>query len=439
MQPSSSKSSSTTPLLDPSTNAAGGSRYAVPKQPQQPHYSNMRKKPNNSSRNDCMSVRQVGVTLGIVVLLLTATSLWFSTLDDSNGGRRHRSPSSTIKEPSTPPDSLPSDPFAQYIYQEELQLNYINTAVVNNPSRFAALHGDEQQQDNSNINKNKNNNHRTIVVGDVHGSLVGFERFLKKIEHNPQRDTLILAGDIVAKGPQSLKVVDRLIELQAKCVRGNHDDIVIRWRGFLDSLDVAILEEYEASPAFIDSLDDVVEIGAEAQAQAVAETMDAFFFQRGISIPSDLNRRSEHYQIARAMTTDQYNYLRQCPLILTIPREISANHIPVHVVHAGIDPTRDILKQRPWVLVNIRNILKDGTPSRKKSKGRGWAREFNELHNQRSPSKRDFLVVYGHDAGRSLNVMPWSIGLDTGCVYGRELTGYVIETGLIVSSPCPRL
>ncbi|KAK5810233.1 Metallo-dependent phosphatase-like protein, partial [Linnemannia elongata] len=248
---------------------------------------------------------------------------------------------------------------------------------------------------------------RTIVVGDVHGSLVGFERFLKKIEHKPQRDTLVLAGDIVAKGPQSLKVVDRLIELQAKCVRGNHDDVVIRWRGFLDSVNAAILEEYEASSAF-----------------------------RGINIPSDLDRRSEHYQIARAMTTEQYNYLRQCPLILTIPKEISVNHIPVHVVHAGIDPTRDILNQRPWVLVNIRNLLKDGTPSRKKSKGRGWAREFNELHNRRSPSKRDFLVVYGHDAGRSLNVMPWSIGLDTGCVYGRELTGYVVETGLIVSSPC---
>jgi Icc-related predicted phosphoesterase len=385
-----------------------------------------------------MSVRQVGATLGIVLLLLTATSLWFSTLDDPTGGRRRRFPSPTIKEPSTPPDSLPSDPFAQYIYQEELQLNYDN--IIVNPSR----RGGDSNSNNDEQN-NKKTNHRTIVVGDVHGSLVGFERFLKKIEHNPQKDTLILAGDIVAKGPQSLKVVDRLIELQAKCVRGNHDDVVIRWRGFLDSVDMAILKEYEASPAFVDelSLEGAVDVVEDAQtkeeAQTAAETMDAFFFQRGIQIPSDLDRRSEHYQIARAMTKDQYNYLRQCPLILTIPKEISVNHVPVHVVHAGIDPTRDILNQRPWVLVNIRNLLKDGTPSRKKSKGRGWAHEFNELHNRRSPSKRDFLVVYGHDAGRSLNVMPWSIGLDTGCVYGRELTGYVVETGLIISSPCPRV
>ncbi|KAF9931787.1 hypothetical protein FBU30_009591 [Linnemannia zychae] len=374
-----------------------------------------------------MSVRQVGATLGIVFVLLSATTLWFSTLNNSpSGGRHGRQPSSSIKEPSTPPDSLPSDPYAQYIYQEELQLNYRDGSLSRNKN-------DEQ------INKDR----RTIVVGDVHGSLVGLERFLEKIQHNPKKDTLVLAGDIIAKGPESLKVVDLAIKLEAKCVRGNHDDTVIRWRGFLDSIDAAILEEYEASSAFVDELampDDAAEaIGHEGEAETqAADTMDAFFFQRGIKIPSDLDRRSEHYRIARAMTKTQYNYLLQCPLILTIPKEISVNHIPVHVVHAGIDPARDILNQRPWVLVNIRNLLKDGTPSRKKNKGRGWAREFNEKHHRRSPSKRDFLVVYGHDAGRSLNVMPWSIGIDTGCVYGRELTGYIVETGLIVSSPCPR-
>ncbi|KAG0214832.1 hypothetical protein BGX33_001773 [Mortierella sp. NVP41] len=425
-----SNSSSTTPLLG-GPSAKPGSRYTT----QQQQQAAMRKK--HSSRNECMSVRQVGATLGIVILLLSATTLWFSTLSNNspnNGGGHRRT---TLKEPSTPPDSLPSDPYAQYIYQEELQLKY-DDAITTKPV----------SDNNNDGQRRKHNGRRTIVVGDVHGSFDGFERFLRKIEHNPQKDTLVLAGDIVAKGPQSLKVIDRLIDLQAKCVRGNHDDTVIRWRGFLDSLEAAILEAFDASFITLseDSKDeaaghehndddDVVNAAEEAQAVNV----ESFFFQRGIAIPSDLDRRSEHYQIARAMTKDQYDYLRQCPLILTIPRDISVNRIPVHVVHAGIDPTRDILKQRPWVLVNIRNLLKDGTPSRKKSKGRGWAREFNELHNRRSPSKRDFLVVYGHDAGRSLNVMSWSIGLDTGCVYGRELTGYVVETGLIVSSPCPHV
>ena len=83
-------------------------------------------------------------------------------------------------------------------------------------------HRNNQKNQKNKYHKN-NKNHRTIVVGDVHGSLLGFERFLKKIEHNPKRDTLVMAGDIVAKGPQSLKAIDRLIELRAKCVRGNHD------------------------------------------------------------------------------------------------------------------------------------------------------------------------------------------------------------------------
>ena len=48
-------------------------------------------------------------------------------------------------------------------------------------------------------------------------------------------------------------------------------------------------------------------------------------------------------------------------------------------------------------------------------------------------------MVYGHDAGRSLNVKQWSIGLDTGCVYGRKLSAYVVETGQVYSVKCPDL
>ncbi|KAI8595117.1 Metallo-dependent phosphatase-like protein, partial [Dissophora ornata] len=254
---------------------------------------------------------------------------------------------------------------------------------------------------------------RTIVVGDIHGNLEGFNGFLKKIKYDSSADVLILAGDLVAKGPKSLKVIDKARDLKAKCVRGNHDDKVIRWRGFLDSLS---LQELNALDAEDTNLDDDME--------------------QQPHIPSDLDKNSEHYQIARAMSKSQYNYLRNCPLILTLPRNLSIHNIPIHVVHAGIDPRRDILKQKPWVLINVRNLLKDGTPSRKKSDGEGWANAFNEMHGRRSPTKQDFLVVYGHDAGRSLNVKTWSIGIDSGCVYGRELTGYVVETGKILSVSC---
>ncbi|KAF9562219.1 hypothetical protein EC968_005349 [Mortierella alpina] len=331
-----------------------------------------------------------------------------------------------FKEPDTPPRSLPSDPYAQYIYQQELDLSrrplFMSTRQPRKPRR-------------------------TIVVGDVHGSLDGLNRFLSSVQFDTKRDLLVLAGDLVAKGPQSLEVIDRARQLNAKCVRGNHEDKIIRWRGYLDSLSESDREALTAAEE--EDLENELDENLEEDPEDEISLVETFFSnnsnldgsvqrkrKRKPKIPWDLNRRSEHYTIAKALTKDQYDYIRSCPLILTIPRVLSVRNIPVHIVHAGIDPTHTIHNQHPWVLVNIRNLLNDGTPSRKKSKGEGWSKAFNDLHDERS--KRKFLVVYGHDAGRSLNARKWSIGLDTGCVYGRELTGYVIETGEIHSVPCPR-
>lgn len=38
-------------------------------------------------------------------------------------------------------------------------------------------------------------------------------------------------------------------------------------------------------------------------------------------------------------------------------------------------------------------------------------------------------VVYGHAATRGLDIKRYSMGLDTGCLYGRELTALVVNRG----------
>ncbi|KAG0030505.1 hypothetical protein BGZ81_002567 [Podila clonocystis] len=316
-----------------------------------------------------------------------------------------------FKEPKTAPESLPSDEYAQYIYQEIFPL----------PSDFKDPHLRPPAR-------------RTIVVGDIHGSIDGFNGFLVQTGYDRRRDNLILAGDLVAKGPRSLEVIDRAIELRARCVRGNHDDKVIRWRGYLDSLSAREVAQLDSDTGD----DDEDDIDIDNVSNTKNEDINSLKKKKPRT-PSDLDRKSEHYDIARRLSTRQYNYLRSCPLILTVPRELSVHNIPIHVVHAGIDPRRNILHQKPWVLVNVRNLLKDGTPSRTRKSGQSWAKAFNELHSNtgRSRTSREFLVVYGHDAGRSLNIKTWTIGLDSGCVYGRALSGYVIETGRIHTVPCP--
>lgn len=82
------------------------------------------------------------------------------------------------------------------------------------------------------------------------------------------------------------------------------------------------------------------------------------------------------------------------------------------VVHGGILPDTPIEKQKAETLCNLRN-LEDGT---------AW----HEQYRERKP------VVYGHWARQGLCVKENSIGLDNGCVYGKELSAVIFPGTEIV-------
>lgn len=88
----------------------------------------------------------------------------------------------------------------------------------------------------------------------------------------------------------------------------------------------------------------------------------------------------------------------------------------------------------PWVLLNVRSILPDGTLTQSAKKGEPWSTSWNKEMNAAKKTKGKAgwpsTVVYGHAAGRGLDVHPWSIGLDSGCVYGKQLTALVLGSGL---------
>ena len=199
---------------------------------------------------------------------------------------------------------------------------------------------------------------RTIVVGDVHGCPDELDDLLRHVGFDPSADRLVLVGDLVAKGPDSKGVVDRARELSALCVRGNHEMHCLRF-----------------------------------------ETAR----REGRPLPK---LAPTHQEVIASLTQSDLDFLFGLPFHLSFPE------FNVRVVHAGFDPARPIEAQEGDVMVNVRSIRADGTPSKQFEDGRGWASLWL------GPEK----VIFGHDAMRKLQLHPHAIGLDTGCVYGGDLT-----------------
>lgn len=75
----------------------------------------------------------------------------------------------------------------------------------------------------------KNLKGRDYVVGDIHGHGHLLLDSLSAIGFSPENDRLFSVGDLVDRGPDSAHVVSLLKEPWFFAVKGNHEDMAIRW------------------------------------------------------------------------------------------------------------------------------------------------------------------------------------------------------------------
>ncbi len=152
---------------------------------------------------------------------------------------------------------------------------------------------------------------------------------------------------------------------------------------------------------------------------------------------------------------DDVHWLSQLPYTIQIPGDILGEDVDTLIVHAGLIPHCDIEDQKIPTMTTIRDLLpkcnEDGEFARfEYHNGKGGEAKVltsesddssdiccNEAVTWASAWRGPQRVIFGHDARRKLQLHEgnWATGLDTGAVYGGELTGIILPERKLVSVP----
>lgn len=258
-------------------------------------------------------------------------------------------------------------------------------------------------------------NGRLVIVGDVHGMRKSLEALLDKINFDKTKgDHLILTGDLVNKGPDSPGVVDIAMRLGASAVRGNHENAVLN------------------AATEINATRDTLHSGNLTGSPAVSENL-------ATDLPKDTIKESEipekctpsnSHKTALALSKQQLDWLAALPFILRVKLPhtlISSLGNTLLVVHAGLVPSIPLEEQDAHAILHMRSLVRtpdeDGFMPAETSGEESWISEWDRWQDTLTSKT---TVVFGHDAKRRLQLGRYTIGLDSGCLYGHQLSAVVI-------------
>lgn len=210
------------------------------------------------------------------------------------------------------------------------------------------------------------------AFGDIHGELEKLDELLESI--SPERDDrLVFLGDYVDRGPDAPGVIARLIELRDRysCtfLLGNHESMFLDFLGWTD-------DAYFGGDAFLMNGGD--------------RTLAGYgYFDR-----EETSRESFR------LPKDHEDFLLGLKLA-----HVEGDYV---FVHAGL--SSDLLR-----CGDLAYALRKSRPE-----DMLWNRTAGDM-----PHDLGMTVVYGHTPSEDFGVRwntPFSIGLDTGAVYGGPLT-----------------
>ncbi|MCH9694332.1 MAG: symmetrical bis(5'-nucleosyl)-tetraphosphatase [Gammaproteobacteria bacterium] len=255
------------------------------------------------------------------------------------------------------------------------------------------------------------------AIGDLQGCYDPFRELLDEIDFDPGSDTLWLCGDLVNRGPKSLKTLRfvRSLGNSAITVLGNHDlHLLALWAGavsrgkrfdslqkLLDASDADELCDWLRNQplAHYDARLDTLLVHAGTHPdwgvkKTLARAAEVEAELRGENFAALLAKMYGNAPTAWSGSLSGYKRLRFIVNCLTRMRFV----------------TRD----------NRLNFTRSGSPWRPLKNVRPW---FDAEDRQTG----DTRIVFGHWSQLGLVILPELICLDTGCVWGRQLTAVRLD------------
>jgi bis(5'-nucleosyl)-tetraphosphatase (symmetrical) len=254
------------------------------------------------------------------------------------------------------------------------------------------------------------------AIGDLQGCCAEFEQLLAKIRFSADRDQVWLTGDLVNRGPESLRALRTVRAMSANIVTvlGNHD---------LHLLAVALTPDARLRRS--DTLDDIL---AAADCDALLGWLLAQPLAHHDGAHNDL--------MVHAGLVPQWSAVQAAALAREV--SVSLQHDPIALLGSmygdeprqwdesltGIRRLRFIIN----VLTRLRACTPDGLIDLKQKGGpESLPAPLVPWFEVAERASRDTRVIFGHWSALGLRRSANLLALDTGCVWGGSLTAVNLD------------
>ena len=249
----------------------------------------------------------------------------------------------------------------------------------------------------------------TYVIGDIHGCLTELIALLAQLDYRPDEDRLLLAGDLVNRGPDSLAVLRWACKNDVEMVLGNHDlHLLARVVGINPAFPGDQLDELLCAEDLSNLLDWL-------RSRPLLIDLDSHWLvHAGLHPHWSSEQALELAAKASQRLRDDLGFLA---MVLAEHRD--------QLAFSELTGD-DSLAQAARIMCMVRGVLEDGSPVM----GLSSDRERGAIHPWYQIGKRSFpTVCCGHDARHGPYSEAGVICVDSACGYGGPLSAYRIEDG----------